>query len=51
MILKVDGGFNEFHSDVYNRMMNELRDVKKLQTFVRRLFTTEGSLSGRFCVF
>jgi hypothetical protein len=38
MMLKVDGGFNTFHSDVYSRMMNELIESQK--AFVRRLFNT-----------
>jgi hypothetical protein len=40
MMLKVDGGFNKFHSDVYSRMMNELEESQKVQAFVRGMFNT-----------
>jgi hypothetical protein len=41
MMLKVDGGFNKFHSHVYSRMMNELKESEKvLAAFVRGLLNT-----------
>ena len=40
MKLEVDGGFNKFHSDVYSRMMNDLKESEKVQAFVRGLFDT-----------
>jgi len=40
MTLRVDGGFNKIHSDVYSRMMNELKESQKMQVFVRGLLNT-----------
>ena len=50
MMLEVDGGFNKFHSDVYSRMMNERKESRKVQGFVRDLFNSVGSIARRFCV-
>jgi hypothetical protein len=40
MMLEADGGFNKFRSDVYSRVMNELKESQKVLAFVRRLLNT-----------